>query len=644
MKKKLKFTDSTLRDAHQSLWATRMHTEDMIPIADKLDNAGYYSVEVWGGATFDVCLRYLQEDPWERLGLLKRYIKKTPLQMLLRGQNLVGYQHYADDVVDAFVDRAADNGIDIFRIFDALNDTRNIEASMKAVKRVGKHAQATVAYTMSPVHTREHYLETARKLEDMGADSICIKDMAGLLMPFEAYELIRLLKKNIKVPLHLHSHYVGGMAMVTYLKAIEAGIDGLDTACVALAFGSSQPPIETIVRFLHDSDYKTDFFISDLFEISRYFDQVRKKYGYDRAVTTMNDMRVFDHQVPGGMISNLVRQLEQQNAINRLHEVLEEIPKVRSDMGYPPLVTPTSQIVGSQAVLNVLMGQRYKMVPSEMKAYVQGYYGRPPAPIKAEIKEFILGDEKSIDCRPADLIPPGMEKAREEVKDITQNEEDIISYALFGHVALKFFETRMKKAHERELERLVSQDELKSKSAQNPVAAKDSTVLETTEKENVGDMNVKEINDLLKLIKEANIDEFNLESDGIKLNIKKHGDKVSFSKEEIHLLEKAAVQPAHAHQKEIIEEKQEENVHVDKLVQVTSPMVGTFYNSPSPDAAAFVSEGELVIKGQTLCIIEAMNLMNEISAETGGKIVSVLVKNGEAVEYGQPLFIIEKMQ
>jgi len=627
----LKITDTTLRDAHQSLWATRMKTEDMLPIADKLDNVGYYSLEVWGGATFDVCLRYLQEDPWERLRLLKRYLKKTPLQMLLRGQNLVGYQHYPDDVVENFVAKSAEHGIDIFRIFDALNDPRNLEASIRAVKKAGKHAQATVVYTLSPVHTREHYVETACQLAQMGADSLCIKDMAGLLMPYEAYELVKAMKKAITLPIHVHSHYVGGMAMVAYLKAIDAGVDGIDTASAALAFGPSQPPVETIVRFLHGSPRDPGLYIADLFEISRYFDNVRKKYGYSRGVTRINDMRVFDHQVPGGMITNLVKQLEQQNALNRLHEVLEEIPRVRADLGYPPLVTPTSQIVGTQAVLNVLMKERYKVVPSEVKAYVQGMYGMPPAPLDAKLAQSILGDTAAIDCRPADLLEPRLEKAREELADVTQNDEDVLSYALFGPVALKYFESRVKKAHESELETLISSTEL---GTGKPTA-------EEKESEEEGSMNLKELKELLHLMGEAHLDELSLESEGMNLSIRRHapaGPETRLSTVDAERLAKASPVAAHIKEKSAAEE----SVHVDKLVQVTSPMVGTFYSKPAPDAQPFAQVGDLVAKGQKLCIIEAMKLMNEIEAETGGKIVSLLVEDGDPVEYGQPLFLIEK--
>jgi oxaloacetate decarboxylase alpha subunit len=392
-KKKIKVTDTTLRDAHQSLWATRMRTEDMLPIIGKMDQVGYHAMEVWGGATFDVCMRYLDEDPWERLRLLDSYTNNTNLQMLLRAQNVVGYKHYPDDVVREFVYKAAENGIDIFRIFDALNDVRNMKTAIDAVKETGKHVQATVAYTVSPVHTIDHYIDTAIELQEMGADSLCVKDMAGLLKPYRAEELFSALDEEIDIPIEFHSHYIGGMAMPTYLKGIEAGVDIIDTATASLAFGSSQPPIETMTAILEDTKYDTDLELEQLFEIDSYFERVRRKRGFDRGVTKITDMQTFSHQVPGGMISNLVSQLENQDAGDRIHDVLEEIPKVREDLGYPPLVTPTSQIVGTQAVFNVLLGERYKVIPDEVKSYIKGYYGQPPAEINPEVQEQAIGDE-----------------------------------------------------------------------------------------------------------------------------------------------------------------------------------------------------------------------------------------------------------
>jgi oxaloacetate decarboxylase alpha subunit len=439
---KIKITDTSLRDGHQSLWATRMTTDDMSPVLEKLDNIGYHSLEVWGGATFDVSIRYLNEDPWERLRFIRQRIRKTKLQMLLRGQNLVGYGHYADDVVEKFVDKAAENGIDIFRVFDALNDIRNLETCMRAIKKTGQHAQGCLVYTTSPVHSIEQLGQMALELKDMGADSICIKDMAGLLSPYVSYDLVKLLKEKVGLPIQLHTHYIGGLAVVSCIKAAEAGVDVIDAASVTMAFGSSQPPVETIVRALQGTPWDTGLNLHELFEIADYFEELRKQKGFDRGVTKISDMKVFEHQVPGGMISNFVSQLEEQKASHRLAEVLEEIPKVRKDLGYPPLVTPTSQIVGTQAVMNVLMGERYKLFPREVRDYVRGLYGKPPAPIEESLIKKIIKNEKVITVRPADLIEPAWEKGKQEMADISDNEEDILTYLLFPQVALNFFENR----------------------------------------------------------------------------------------------------------------------------------------------------------------------------------------------------------
>lgn len=435
-------TDTTLRDGHQSLWATRMRLEDMLPILEKIDAVGYHSLEVWGGATFDVCIRFLKEDPWERLRLIRQKVKNTKLQMLLRGQSLVGYSHYPDDVVERFVIKAAENGIDIFRIFDALNDIRNLEKAMQVAQKTGKHVQASVSYTISPVHTLEHYVKTALELEDRGADSICIKDMAGLLSPYRAYELVSALKSRLKIPVQLHTHYTGGMAIATYLKAAEAGVDIVDTASGPLAFGSSQPPVETLVRILQESPRDTGLNLSQLFEIADYFEEIRINRGFERGITRISSMRVFEHQVPGGMISNLVAQLKEQQASHRLPEVLGEIARVREELGYPPLVTPTSQIVGTQAAVNVITGKRYAMVPGEVRKYVQGFYGKVPGEINPEIKKKILGKTQPIECRPADLIEPRLEQCKKEIGELAKTEEDLLTYALFPMIAKGFLEEK----------------------------------------------------------------------------------------------------------------------------------------------------------------------------------------------------------
>lgn len=439
--KPVKITDTTFRDAHQSLLATRLRTEDMLRIAPLMDKIGFHSMEVWGGATFDAAMRFLNEDPWERLRLLREKLPNTKLQMLLRGQNVVGYRHYPDDVVEKFIVLAKANGIDIFRIFDALNDTRNMAWAMKVAKRVGAHVQAAISYTISPVHTIEKYVEMAKELVDLGADSICIKDMAGLLSPYVAYELVSRLKREVPVPIQVHTHYTSGMGTATLLKAIEAGADVVDTAISTMALGSSQPPTETLVAILKGTPWDPGLDLELLSEIARYFGEIKAKYkAYEVPISV--DINVLTYQIPGGMLSNLIAQLKEQKALHLLPKVLEEVPKVRAELGYPPLVTPTSQIVGTQAVLNVLMGERYKVIPREVKDYIRGLYGRPPGPIDPKVKQLAIGDEEPIDCRPADLLLPALEKAREEIGDLAQSEEDVVSYALFPQVAKPFLERR----------------------------------------------------------------------------------------------------------------------------------------------------------------------------------------------------------
>ncbi len=626
-------TDTTLRDAHQSLWATRMRTEDMLPIAEKIDSIGYHSVEVWGGATFDVCLRYLDEDPWERLRQLKAVFSHTPLQMLLRGQSLLGYQHYPDDVVEAFVHRMVENGIDIIRVFDALNDIRNLKTAMIAGKKAGAHVQAAVVYTISPVHTREHYLHTAQELAEMGADSICIKDMAGLLSPYKAYELVKSIKEKIDLPIQMHSHYIGGLAVGTYIKAVEAGADVVDTATVPLAFGSSQPPVETVVRALKDTPYDTKINLHALFDIAEYFEKIRKEQGQERGFTRINDMRVFEHQVPGGMISNLVSQLEEQKSAHRLREVLEEIPQVREELGYPPLVTPTSQIVGTQAVLNVLTGQRYKLIPGEVKAYVQGFYGKPPADISPMVAEKVLGDKEPHRCRPADLLEPRLEKIKQEAGGLIQSEEDLLSYAMFPQVAKKFFEHRNAPMGS-------------STKTKEPVPVLPKGAESTRE---VSDMNLQDIKELLQLVNQTDIAEVALENAGMKISIRKNGSTGVSDHDAVKDTGGSTV-PFAAETVTLPQEKESKipeivnNSQFDGMYQVEAPMVGTFYRAPEPGSASFVEVGDRVEKGQTLCIVEAMKLMNEIEAEESGEVVAILVENATMVEYGQPMIVIKPVQ
>ena len=440
----VKICDLMLRDGHQSLLATRMRTDDMLPIAEKIDRVGYWAVEMWGGATFDSAMRFLNENPWDRIRLLKERMPNTPFMMLLRGQNIVGYHHYPDDIVERFIIHAHANGIDIFRIFDALNDPRNMRWAMEVAKREGAHVQASICYTIGPPYNVDYFVNLARQLADMGADSICIKDMAGLISPYVAYELVGRLKAELDLPIHLHSHSTSGMATPALLKAIEAGVDIVDTAISSLSLTTSHPPTESIVAMLQGTERDPGLDLNLLAEIAAHFAQVRRKYARFESGLFGVDVRVLQYQIPGGMLSNMVSQLREQNALDRMEEVLAEVPRVRAEMGYPPLVTPSSQLVGTQATLNVMLGERYKVVPEEVKNYFRGYYGRPPAPVDPEIKRKVIGDEEPIDCRPADLIPPGFEKAKEEIGDLAQNEEDIISYALFPQVARPFLERRAK--------------------------------------------------------------------------------------------------------------------------------------------------------------------------------------------------------
>lgn len=439
--KKIKIIETAFRDAHQSLLATRMRTRDMLPIAEELDKVGYFSLESWGGATFDTCIRYLNEDPWDRLIQLKEVVKKTPLQMLLRGQNLVGYKHYPDDIVRKFVEKAYENGVDVFRIFDALNDIRNMELAIKVAKEQGAHVQGTISYTISPYHTLDKYVEFAQELEELECDSIAVKDMAGLISPHDTYELIKTLKEETNLMVNLHCHCTSGMTPMSYYTACEAGVDLLDTAISPLSWGASQPPTESVVAALENTPYYTGLDLKLLTRIKKYFEEIRKKYSsIIDPISEKVDTDVLIYQIPGGMLSNFVSQLKNQNALDRYEDVLKEVPKVRKDLGYPPLVTPTSQIVGIQAVMNVLGDERYKNVSKEVKEYIKGFYGKPPAPINEEVAKKVIGDEKRITVRPADLLEPGLEKCRQEAKKlgIIKKEEDVLTYALYPAVAPKF--------------------------------------------------------------------------------------------------------------------------------------------------------------------------------------------------------------
>jgi oxaloacetate decarboxylase alpha subunit len=435
--------ETVLRDAHQCLVATRMRTEDMLPIAAALDDVGYWSLEAWGGATFDSTLRFLNEDPWERLRQLRAAMPKTRLQMLLRGQNVVGYRNYPDDVVEAFVERAAANGIDVFRIFDAMNDMRNMKTAIDAALATGKLVEGAVCYTISPVHSPDYFLGVAEKLAEAGVQMICIKDMAGMLAPYTAYEIISKIKARIDLPLHLHSHCTAGLAQMTYMMAIEAGADILDTAISPFSQGASQPATEQVVAALMGTPHDTGLELDKLAKIADYFYGVRRNYAeFESPVNNQIKPDILISQIPGGMLSNLVAQLRQQNAEDRLDAVLAEMPHVRKDLGYPPLVTPTSQIVGSQAALNVMTGKRYSVVSTETRNYVMGYYGEAPGPISEEIKAKVLGKREPITCRPADLLEPGLDQARKDAAGLAHSDEDVLTYALFPEIAKAFFESR----------------------------------------------------------------------------------------------------------------------------------------------------------------------------------------------------------
>lgn len=441
----LKITETALRDGHQSLIATRLTTDEILPILSDLDNAGFYSLEVWGGATFDSCLRYLNEDPWDRLRKIRANVKNTKLQMLSRGQNILGYKNYSDDIVEKFLKNAIYEGIDIVRVFDALNDIRNLRKSIEVIKKEGAHCQCAISYSTSPVHTKEYFINLIKQFENEGADSICIKDMSGILLPYDAYDLVKSIKDVTNLPIELHNHCTSGIAQMTCLKAIEAGIDIVDTAISPLSSGTSQPATEPLALTLKGTEYDTNLDLKCLNNIADYFKEVMKKYQDDGTFNMkvlMTEPKTLSYQVPGGMLSNLLSQMKTLNAIDKYEQVLAEVPKVREDLGYPPLVTPMSQMVGAQAVFNVVTNERYKIVPTEIKNYVKGLYGTPAAPINSEVKEKIIGNSEVVTIRPADLLEPEYDKLKDEIGSLAKNEQDVLSYALFPQVAKEFFEKR----------------------------------------------------------------------------------------------------------------------------------------------------------------------------------------------------------
>jgi len=610
-------TDTTLRDAHQSLWATRMEIGDMLPILPKMDSVGYWSLEVWGGATFDSCLRFMDENPWERLRTIKQHCPNTPLQMLLRGQNLVGYHHYSDEIVTRFVAASKRNGIDVFRVFDALNDIRNVVASAEAVKECGGLFEGAISYTVSPVHTIDSYLEYAQQLKELGADTICIKDMAGMLTPFRTEKMVRALKTEIGLPVHVHCHYIGGMAPMNYVKAAEAGADIVDTAVVALAFGNSQPAVETIVAALKESPYDTGLDLDLLFEIAEYWEDVRRRKGLKRGITTLLSMEVFSHQVPGGMMSNLVSQLEIQKALDRLPDVLVEIPKVRAEVGYPPLVTPLSQIVGTQAVMNVLTGKRWNIVPQEMRDYIRGYYGKAPGPMDKGIVAKVLGDLEPLaaDIRPGSLVTTTYDDVAAEIGDLAKSEEDVLMYALFPNEARQYLTTHQVGAEKAVF--LMSEE------------------LHTVKEDDSVDVN--QIRELLKVIENSDISEIVIEEGDTKVSVRKGG----YSAAPAALTAVAPAGAPAASAAPAAEATPVPGARPASWKTITAPMVGSFYEAGSPTAAPFVAVGDSFTEGQTLCILEAMKLMNEIVAEQSGVICEIGVKNGDPVEYGTVLFYYE---
>lgn len=587
-KKPLGITDVILRDAHQSLLATRMRLDDMLPIAEKLDKVGFWSLESWGGATFDSCIRYLGEDPWERIRELKKAMPNTQQQMLLRGQNLLGYRHYADDVVDRFCERAAENGVDVFRIFDAMNDPRNMDRAIKAVRKTGKHAQGTIAYTTSPVHTIDMWVELAKEVADMGADSIAIKDMAGILKPYVAYELVSRLKKELDIPIHMQCHATTGMSTATAIKAAEAGIDNVDTAISSMSMTYGHSPTEAVVAILEGADRDTGLDLNLLEEIAAYFREVRKKYAKFEGSLRGTDSRILIAQVPGGMLTNMENQLREQNASDKFDQVLEEIPKVREDLGFIPLVTPTSQIVGTQAVLNVLTGERYKSISKETAAILKGEYGAAPAPMNKELQDRVLDGKEVMTCRPADVLEPEMDKLTAELKDIAkekgiklaeQEVDDVLTYALFPQIGLKFLENRG------------------NPDAFEPVPSAD---------------------DVAPAKKAAGPETYTVEVNGKKYVVAvNEGGEISQIEGQGGASAPAAAPAPAAGEGE----------------PVVAPLGGNIWK-------VHVSPGDTVEEGDVLIILEAMKMETEVRAPKAGTIGEVFIKEGDAVSVDDEMLTI----
>ncbi len=579
----LGITEVVLRDAHQSLFATRMRIDDMLPIAENLDEIGYWSLESWGGATFDACIRFLGEDPWDRIRELKKVMPNTPQQMLFRGQNILGYRHYADDIVDKFVERAAENGIDVFRIFDAMNDPRNLERAIAAVRKQGRHAQGTLSYTVSPVHNIDNWVQMGGRLSEMGADSIAIKDMAGLLTPYTAYELVSRLKKIVAVPIHMHCHATTGLSSATYLKAIEAGVDNVDTAISSMSMTYGHSPTEAVVAMLEGTERETGLDIRKLQAIAAYFREVRKKYARFEGALRGTDSRILVAQVPGGMLTNLEHQLREQNATDRLDEVLEEIPRVRKDLGFIPLVTPTSQIVGTQSVMNVLLGERYKNIARETEGVLKGEYGSTPAPVDSELQARVLDGDAPITCRPADNLEPEFDRLKQELLSKEAEEglqfgesidDDVLTYALFPQVGLKFLANRSNPSA------FEPSPEIEPPAAASPTTAAGSAV-------------------------------YTVEVSGEQFVVKvtEGGDIESATPVALSLA------PAPIG------------------VGVTAPLAGNIFK-------IVVQPGDVVSSGDVVLILEAMKMETEIRATSGGTISQVLVREGDAVDAGHTLMTL----
>lgn len=651
-KKPLRITDTTLRDAHQSLWATRMRTDDILKIIDVIDNVGYYSLEAWGGATFDVCLRFLRENPWERLRLIKSKAKKTPIQMLLRGQNLVGYRNYADDVVDRFVALACENGVDIFRVFDALNDTRNLEAAVRAVKKHGGHAQGTLCYTISPVHTVEKFVQYAKEQVEIGIDSLCIKDMAGILSPIGAERLVRALIAELNIPIQLHCHSSSGMGIATYVEGVRAGAGAIDCAVSSMAGFSSQPPVETLSVIFSETNYSANLDMEAIDRVAKYFAELGPKRRQSGAHLPYIDPDILIHQIPGGMISNFRSQLDMQKALDKLPIVLKEVSLVREDLGFPPLVTPTSQIVGTQAVMNVLAGERYKIVPNEVKDYVRGLYGRSPVPVSRKMIRLILGEEVPVTGRPADKLSPMLPKATDGVDPkLIEHEEDILSYVMLPEPAVEYFKWRGLPPLERpetpaDIELKKTQLEPKQPQLAVTVSTKapySSSAFAARLEAFVG-TSQGIVTELLQKVEGISLEEIVLRKGDQRIAIRAAGGSIMASPTNAGVPGVAG--PAPLVEDSAALARPEPATVVAPVAYkrtINAPLVGKFYMSPGQGKQTFVKEGDTVEEGAKVCIVEAMKLFNEITSPVKCRIVKILAEDGKGVEKDQPLMAIEEM-